>query len=173
MVVERDGAEVTLRPKQLVLATGMSGKPNVPEIPGMDVFEGDQHHSSEHPGPDAYEGKRAVVVGSNNSAHDICAALWEAGADVTMVQRSSTHVARSDSLMDIALGALYSEDAVASGVTTEKADMIFASLPFRILHEFQIPVYDADPRAATPTSTRASRRPASSSTGATTSPACS
>ena len=31
---------------------------------------------------------RCVVIGSNNSAHDICAALWEAGADVTMVQRS-------------------------------------------------------------------------------------
>ena len=116
-------------PKQLVLATGMSGKPNVPEIPGMDVFKGDQHHSSQHPGPDAYAGKRCVVIGSNNSAHDICAALWEAGADVTMVQRSSTHIVRSATLMDIGLGALYSEEAVAAGVTTEKADMIFASLP--------------------------------------------
>ena len=142
VVVERDGADVTLRPKQLVLATGMSGKANVPEIPGRDVFRGDQHHSSQHPGPDAYAGKRCVVIGSNNSAHDICAALWEAGADVTMVQRSSTHIVRSDTLMDIGLGALYSEDAVAAGVTTEKADMIFASLPYRILHEFQIPLYD-------------------------------
>jgi putative flavoprotein involved in K+ transport len=142
VVVERDGADVTLRPKQLVMATGMSGKPNVPEIPGMDVFNGDQHHSSQHPGPDAYRGKRAIVIGSNNSAHDICAALWEAGADVTMVQRSSTHIVRSDTLMDIGLGALYSEEAVASGVTTEKADMIFASLPYRIMHEFQIPLYD-------------------------------
>ena len=43
----------------------------------MDVFKGDQHHSSKHPGPDAYAGKRVVVIGSNNSAHDICAALWE------------------------------------------------------------------------------------------------
>ena len=60
---------------------------------------------------------------------------------MTMVQRSSTHIARSDSLMDIALGDLYSERAVAGGMTTEKADMIFASLPFRIMHEFQIPVY--------------------------------
>ena len=142
VVVERDGADVTLRPKQLVLATGMSGKANMPEIPGMDVFKGDQHHSSQHPGPDAYKGKRAVVIGSNNSAHDICAALWEAGVDVTMVQRSSTHIVRSDSLMEIGLGALYSEEAVQAGVTTEKADMIFASLPYRILHEFQIPLYD-------------------------------
>ena len=43
----------------------------------MDVFKGEQHHSSEHPGPDGYRGKRVVVIGSNNSAHDICAALWE------------------------------------------------------------------------------------------------
>src|SRR5207253_10591801 len=74
---------------------------------------------------------------------DICAALWEVGADVTMVQRSSTHVSRSDSLMEMALGALYSESAVASGMTTQKADMTFASIPYRILHLFQIPVYDA------------------------------
>ncbi|MEA2478706.1 MAG: putative flavoprotein involved in transport [Thermoleophilaceae bacterium] len=142
VVVERGGDEVTLRPRHLVLATGMSGKPSMPEIPGMDVFKGDQHHSSLHPGPDGYEGKRAVVIGSNNSAHDICAALWEAGADVTMVQRSSTHIVRSSTLMDIGLGDLYSERAVESGVTTEKADMIFASLPYRIMHEFQIPLYD-------------------------------
>ena len=59
----------------------------------MDTFKGDQHHSSPAPRAGrATAGKRAVVIGSNNSAHDICAALWEHGADVTMVQRSSTHV---------------------------------------------------------------------------------
>jgi putative flavoprotein involved in K+ transport len=142
VVVKRDGEEVTLKPKQLVLATGMSGKANMPKFPGMERFKGDQHHSSRHPGPDAYRGKKAVVIGSNNSAHDICAALWENDVDVTMVQRSSTHIVRSDTLMDIGLGALYSEEAVRNGVTTEKADLIFASLPYRIMHEFQIPLYD-------------------------------
>jgi len=44
--------------------------------PGHGCLQGDQHHSSQHPGPDAYRGKKAVVIGSNNSAHDICAALW-------------------------------------------------------------------------------------------------
>jgi putative flavoprotein involved in K+ transport len=120
----------------------MSGKPNVPTIEGQDVFRGDQHHSSKHPGPDRYAGKRAVVIGSNNSAHDICAALWEHGADVTMVQRSSTHIVRSDSLMEVALAALYSEEAVAGGMTTEKADMTFASLPYAILADLQKPVYE-------------------------------
>ena len=142
VVVERDGKEVVLKPKQLVLATGMSGKANVPKFPGMEKFKGDQHHSSQHPGPDAYKGKRAVVIGSNNSAHDICAALWENDVDVTMVQRTSTHIVRSDTLMDIGLGALYSEKAARSGMTTNKADMIFASLPYRILHTFQIPLYE-------------------------------
>ena len=40
VAVEREGEEVMLRPKQLVLATGMSGMPNVPEIPGADDFRG-------------------------------------------------------------------------------------------------------------------------------------
>ncbi|MCM2504310.1 NAD(P)/FAD-dependent oxidoreductase [Aureimonas altamirensis] len=142
VVVERDGQEMTLRPKQLVLATGMSGKPNIPSFDGQELFRGEQQHSSQHPGPDTYKGKRVVVVGSNNSAHDICAALWEAGADVTMVQRSSTHIVRSDSLMEHGLGDLYSERALADGVTTRKADLIFASIPYRIMHEFQIPIYD-------------------------------
>jgi putative flavoprotein involved in K+ transport len=142
VVVRRDGEERTLRPKQLVLATGMSGKPYVPEFPGMEDFKGDQHHSSEHPGPDPYKGKKAVVIGSNNSAHDICAALWENDVDVTMVQRTSTHIVRSDSLMEIGLGALYSEEAVESGITTQRADLIFASLPYKIMHEFQTPLYD-------------------------------
>jgi putative flavoprotein involved in K+ transport len=142
VVVNRAGEDVVLRPKQLVLATGMSGKPNVPKIQGQDIFKGEQQHSSQHPGPDAYADKKVVVIGSNNSAHDICAALWEAGADVTMLQRSSTHIVKSDSLMEIGLGDLYSERAVASGMTTRKADLIFASLPYRIMHEFQIPIYD-------------------------------
>jgi len=142
VTVERDGKEVVLKPKQLVLATGMSGKANMPKFPGMEKFKGDQHHSSQHPGPDAYKGKRAVVIGSNNSAHDICAALWENDVDVTMVQRTSTHIVKSDTLMDIGLAGLYSEKAVRSGMTTNKADMIFASLPYRILHTFQIPLYD-------------------------------
>src|SRR6185369_5834520 len=132
-----------LRPRQLVFATGMSGKPNIPDLPGMDVFKGEQQHSSQHPGPEAYRGKKVVVIGSNNSAFDICGALWENDADVTMVQRSSTHIVKSGSLMDIGLGDLYSERAFDAGVTTDKADLIFASLPYRILPEFQIPAYQA------------------------------
>ena len=133
---------VVLKPKQLVLATGMSGRPNVPEIAGADSFEGDIHHSSHHRDSAAYAGKKCIVLGSNNSAHDICAALWENGADVTMIQRSSTHIARSGTLMELALGDLYSEKALDNGVTTEIADLIFASIPYRILHTFQIPVYE-------------------------------
>ena len=140
--VVRDAKEIILKPKQLVLATGMSGKANVPSFKGMERFKGDQHHSSKHPGPDAYKGKKAVVIGSNNSAHDIAAALWENDVDVTMVQRSSTHIVRSDTLMDIGLGALYSEQAVKNGITHHKADLIFASVPYKILHTFQIPLYE-------------------------------
>ncbi len=140
--VIREGKPVTLRPRQLVFALGVSGFPNVPQFPGMESFQGEQHHSSQHPGGERYRGKQCVVIGSNNSAHDICADLWEHGADVTMVQRSSTHIAPSNSLMELALGGLYSEEAVANGIDHHKADLIFASVPYKIMHTFQIPVYD-------------------------------
>jgi putative flavoprotein involved in K+ transport len=125
-----------------VFALGVSGYPNLPKIAGAEAFEGEQHHSSAHPGPEAYYGKKCVVLGSNNSAHDICAALWEHGADVTMIQRSSTLVATSDSLMELGLGGLYSEAAVKAGVTTDIADLLSASIPYKILAPMQVPVYD-------------------------------
>jgi putative flavoprotein involved in K+ transport len=140
--VEREGKVITIKPKQLVFALGVSGYPNIPKITGAESFAGDQHHSSKHPGPDACKGKKVVVLGSNNSAHDICAALWENDIDVTMVQRSSTHIAPSDSLMELALGGLYSEDAVKNGIDHHKADLVFASVPYKIMHSFHIPVYE-------------------------------
>ena len=142
VVVDRAGQEVVLRPKQLVFALGVSGYANVPKIPGAETFLGEQHHSSRHPGPEQYVGKKAVVLGSNNSSHDICAALWENGADVTMVQRTSTHIAPSESLMELALGGLYSEQAVKAGIDHNRGDLVFASIPYQIMHTFHIPVYE-------------------------------
>lgn len=140
--VNRRGERVELRPTQLVFALGVSGYPNIPHFEGSEDFAGQQWHSSEFTGEGDVEGQRAVVIGSNNSAHDICAALWDHGADVTMVQRSSTHISRSESLMSLALGPLYSEEALDAGVTTDKADMLFASWPYKLLPGAQIPVYE-------------------------------
>ena len=59
-----------------------------------------------------------------------------------MVQRSSTCIMRSGPLMKHGLGALYSEEAVAAGITTHKADMIFASVPYAIMPAAHKPTYD-------------------------------
>jgi putative flavoprotein involved in K+ transport len=131
--VERDGKPVTLRPKHLVLATGMSGFPEVPRFPGADHFKGKQHHSSRHTGGEGWGGKRCLVVGSNNSAHDIAADLWEHGAEVTLLQRSPTLVMRSESLARNR--PLYSEEALAAGITTEQADFFAASWPYALQPE--------------------------------------
>ncbi|MFM9886626.1 MAG: NAD(P)/FAD-dependent oxidoreductase [Burkholderiales bacterium] len=142
VTVNRNGETVRLRPKQLVLATGMSGFPNMPDIPGMASFKGTLCHSSQHAGGIGYAGKRCVVVGSNNSAHDICADLWEHGADVTMIQRSTTLVVRSEMLKELAWGLLYSEEAVAAGITTDIADMTVASMPLKLLPGVHRPIYE-------------------------------
>jgi len=140
VVVERDGKDVTLTPKQLVIATGMSGFPEIPIFPGAELFKGTQHHSSHHRGGEGWAGKKCVVVGSNNSAHDIAADLWEHGAAVTLLQRSPTLVVRADTLARNR--PLYSEEAVASGITTEIADLTVASMPYGALPDAMKPVVD-------------------------------
>ena len=142
VAVDRAGERVTLLPRQLVLATGMSGVPEVPEFPGAERFKGKQHHSSQHESGEAYAGKACVVIGSNNSAHDICVDLWEHDADVTMVQRSPTVVARSETLMELAQRPLYSEEALSRGITTERADMTLASVPHRLMPKRSAPLYE-------------------------------
>ena len=172
VTVQHKGESLTLTPRHLVFATGMSAVPNLPSYPGMGGFNGTQVHSSQYESGEEWRGKRVVVVGSNNSAHDICADLWEHGADVTMVQRSTTHVARSDSMMELALGGLYSEAAVKAGIDTATADLIFASLPYKALPPLQVPVYQ-QMKERDAEFIRASRRRDSSSTSATTTRACS
>ena len=142
VTVERAGETIVLRPSQLIFALGVSGYPNVPELPGQKDFQGLQHHSSAHPGGEAYRGKQCVVLGANNSAHDICADLWEHGAHVTMVQRSSTLIVKSDTLMECVIGKLYSEDALQAGIGTDQADLINASMPLRVAPVLARPVFE-------------------------------
>jgi len=138
--VERDGERLELRPAQLVLATGLSGLPQHAQVPGAERFEGTQLHSSAYAGGAPWKDRHCVVIGSNNSAHDICADLWEHGARVTMLQRSSTMVARSETLQALGWGKLFSEDALRRGVSTERADMTLASMPYRVLAQAQTAV---------------------------------
>ncbi|MFZ0601273.1 MAG: NAD(P)/FAD-dependent oxidoreductase [Roseiarcus sp.] len=139
--VSRDGARATLKPKQLVFATGAYGPPNVISLPGLENFQGQHFHSSRYKTGAPYENKDCIVIGANSSAHDIAADLWEYGARVTMLQRSPTTVVRSETLMELGFEPLYSENALKSGITTDNADLAFAATPFCLMPRGQIAVY--------------------------------
>lgn len=135
VTVERAGEPVVLKPKQLVLATGGAlSSPRLPAIPGAERFAGVQQHSSRFNSGASWAGKRCIVLGTGTSAHDICTDLWEHGADVTMIQRASTTVVKSETLMELGIGSLYSEEALAAGITTERADLLDAATPFALKH---------------------------------------
>ncbi|MCJ1405129.1 hypothetical protein MMC11_008355 [Xylographa trunciseda] len=122
----------TIHPRHVIQATGASGEPYFPSnIEGLADFRGDRLvHSSKFDGPQAHaKGKKAVIVGSCNSAHDIAQDYLEYGYEVTMVQRSSTLVITSQSLIDVTMKGLYSED----GPSVEDADLINYSIPNPVL----------------------------------------
>lgn len=140
--LDRSGTRETLTPTHLVFALGLSGFPRTPEFTGQDIFEGPQMHSSSYKGGSGFEGKDVVIVGANNSAHDIATDLIGQGARPMMVQRSSTLVVDQSDYCDRLLGPLYSAEAVASGITTDKADILQASMPLRLMEKSHRKVWD-------------------------------
>lgn len=136
--VDRAGTEIVLRPRHLVLATGMSGMPKVPRFEGDEGFAGTRMHSSQWQSGRDWTDRDCVVIGANNSAHDIAADLWEHGARVTMIQRSPTLVMRSDTIARIGR-TLYSEASVQAGIDADTADLLTASVPYAMLPDFVRP----------------------------------
>lgn len=104
----------------------------------MESFKGDRLcHSSEFTGANLNsKGKRAIVVGSCNSGHDIAQDFFEKGYEVTMVQRSSTCVVSSDSITEISVKGLYDE----SGPSTEDADIFLYGMPSEVFKAQQMKV---------------------------------
>jgi putative flavoprotein involved in K+ transport len=140
-VVRRgDGEAVEMTPRQLVFCTGAYGPPREIEIPGKEEFTGKLLHSAEYQEGAPFAGKRAVVIGAGSSAHDVAVDLWEAGAEVSMLQRRPSIVVRSETLMELAFD-IYSEDALERGLTTEKADLLAAATPFAMFGEKQKKLY--------------------------------
>ena len=87
-----DGSIRTLRPRHFVVAGGLYGVPKIPTIKGMETFTGVAAHSDEFQDGAYFPGKRALVIGAGVSGHELAHDLHEHGADVTMLQRSSTYV---------------------------------------------------------------------------------
>ena len=138
--VTRDGTPVTLHPKHIVFATGAYGPPRGIDWHGQSEFAGILIHSSAYRDGAAFAGKTCVVVGAASSAHDVAVDLWEAGAKVTMIQRSPTVVVRSETLMDVGFD-IYSEAALPRGITADKADMIVAATPYALFADQQRALY--------------------------------
>ena len=120
-----DGTTRPMQPRHIVMATGVSGIPNIPDIPGLTDFIGRVVHSSQYQDGEDWKEKRAIVIGSGNSGHDIAQDLYSSGAEVTLVQRSPTLVTNIEPSAQLAYAA-YSEG------TLEDNDLIAASMPLRL-----------------------------------------
>jgi putative flavoprotein involved in K+ transport len=111
------------------MATGVSGIPNIPLIPTRSDFRGAVLHSDQYEDGEAWTGKRALVIGTGNSGHDIAQDLYSAGATVTLVQRSPTLIVNLEPSAQLPY-ALYSE-----GLSLNDSDLIAASIPLLVAKE--------------------------------------
>ena len=120
-----DGSKRTMHPRHVVLATGVSGIPSVPDISGLKDFAGTVMHSSQYDDGENWKGKRAIVIGTGNSGHDIAQDLHSSGAGVTLFQRSSTLVVSIEPSAQLVY-APYNEG------TLDDNDLIATSMPLQL-----------------------------------------
>ena len=118
-----DGTKREMHPRHVVMATGVSGIPNLPDISAWRNFAGKILHSSQYQDGEAWRGKSALVIGTGNSGHDIAQDLYASGAKVTLVQRSSTLIVNIEPSAQLPY-ALYGE-----GPPLEDCDLITTSIP--------------------------------------------
>jgi putative flavoprotein involved in K+ transport len=126
-----DGSERTMHPRHVVMATGVSGIPSLPEIAGIKDFAGKVMHSSQYDDGESWKGKRAIVIGTGNSGHDIAQDLHSSGAEVTLVQRSSTLVTNIEPSAQLAY-ATYNDG------TLEDNDLIASSMPLTLARKSHV-----------------------------------
>ena len=129
-----DGTTRRMRPRHVVLATGASGMPVVPDIPTLKNFRGSVMHASQYEDGEAWKGKSALVIGTGNSAHDIAQDLHSAGARTTLVQRGSTMVVQVEPSAQLPY-ALYDE-----GPSLEDCDLITVSMPLALARKSHIAI---------------------------------
>jgi cation diffusion facilitator CzcD-associated flavoprotein CzcO/amino acid transporter len=72
----------------LIAAPGVTWHPNVPDIPGAEVFAGDLRHSVTYRDGSEFHGRRVLIVGAGNSGVDIaCDAARNADAAFLSLRR--------------------------------------------------------------------------------------
>jgi putative flavoprotein involved in K+ transport len=124
--VDHGGKARELRPRHVVLATGVSGIPSIPDIPALKGFRGKVIHSSQYQNAAAWKGKRALVLGTGTSGHDVAQDLHAAGAHVTIVQRSPTLVINVEPSAQLVY-SIYHE-----GPPLEDCDLVTISIPLAV-----------------------------------------
>lgn len=122
-----DGRTRVMHPRHLVMATGVSGIPNWPEIPTLECFTGTVMHACQYGDGEDWRGRRAIVIGTGSSGHDIAQDLHSAGADVALVQRSPTMIVNIEPSAQLPY-ALYDDD-----LPLDDCDLVAMSLPLSLL----------------------------------------
>ena len=87
-----DGTERVMHPRHIVFANGTNGIARIPDLPGLKDFAGDLMHSHGFKNGSAWRGKKALVLGTGNSGHDVAQDLHSHEVDTTIIQRGSTTV---------------------------------------------------------------------------------
>lgn len=87
-----DTTATTVAARFLVTATGGTGDPTVPDLPGLDRFAGTVAHTLTWPADLDLTGKKVAVLGTGSSGIQVTVAAAAVADQVTVLQRSASWV---------------------------------------------------------------------------------
>ncbi|KLO96786.1 Uncharacterized protein LW93_10166 [Fusarium fujikuroi] len=91
--IVKEGRLIQVSTRHVVIATGAGSQtPVFPNISNKESFKGVLLHSADYSTAQAWAEKTGIVIGTGNTAHDVADDMYEAGMNVTMIQRSRTFV---------------------------------------------------------------------------------
>ncbi|HTR87604.1 MAG TPA: NAD(P)/FAD-dependent oxidoreductase [Reyranella sp.] len=121
-----DGSERTMHPRHVVFCNGVSTIPRMPDLPGLKDFKGAVRHSGHYGSGLDWKGKRAMVLGTGTSGHDVAQDLAVSGAaEVSIIQNGPTLIVSLKEAQSPY--ALYDEE-----IPFEDLDLLATSFPFPI-----------------------------------------
>ncbi|XP_038678416.1 probable indole-3-pyruvate monooxygenase YUCCA11 [Tripterygium wilfordii] len=120
----------------LVAATGENSEGLIPNVHGLDSFEGKYMHSNQYANGMELRGKDVLVVGCGNSGMEIAYDLYNWGANTSIVVRSPVHIVTKE----IVFGAMLLQSSLPltmiDSITVKLSKLAFGDIS---KYGFQMP----------------------------------
>jgi 4-hydroxyacetophenone monooxygenase len=88
----KDGAKEQITANAIISGSGLFATPNIPDIPGIETFQGAMFHTAQWDHSYDYAGKKVALIGTGSSGTQMMPAIARAAEQLTVYQRTASWI---------------------------------------------------------------------------------